>query len=37
LAGGVADLAGLLLAEIGFLSIGGALLGRTLGWRCWAA
>src|SRR3954471_24652006 len=31
-AGAVAGLAGLLLAEVGFLSIGGGLLGRTLGW-----
>jgi len=31
-AGALAGLAGLLLAEVGFLSIGGGLLGRTLGW-----
>src|SRR5262249_48131591 len=31
-AGALAGLAGLLLAEIGFLSIGGGLLGRALGW-----
>ena len=32
LTGGLAGLAGLLLAEAGFLAIGGGLLGRTLGW-----
>jgi hypothetical protein len=30
--GALAGLAGLLLAEAGFLAIGGGLLGRTLGW-----
>lgn len=32
LVGGLAGLAGLLLAELSFLAIGGGLLGRTLGW-----
>jgi hypothetical protein len=32
LVGALAGLAGLLLAEAGFLAIGGGLLGRTLGW-----
>ena len=32
LVGGLAGLAGLLLAEVGFLALGGGLLGRTLGW-----
>src|SRR5439155_23869357 len=31
-AGAVAGLARLVLAEVGFLSVGGGLLGRTLGW-----